>query len=380
MRRKKIAILRTLGVRLTQAELAASFQRLQPVLIGDLTPEIKAFAKKKRLNFVNLPLKPVYSIDPVRLFLGRTSHQSWLKFEPKKLKRALEEIDVLEIYETYFFYCQQVAEIAKKSQKPLVTEIWTSFPEHPARFVPPYCFNVKRTIEQTNLFILRSHRALNYLQPFKVPERKKVVIYHGVNLKRFHPKQRKQDDKVRILFVGALNSNKGLDDVLVIWPRLVKKSKKKIELWVCGKGEMKNEVLKLAKELPIKFWGWVSHEKMGKIYQQADIFCGPSKDLFFLGVKRNEEFVGYVFMEAMASGLPIVATVCGGIPEVVGKNNFLVRQGNQRRLLKALFELIHDKKARDEIGAKNRKRAEKLFDLKKQVELTEKIILKRFFK
>lgn len=377
--KKKIAVVRGLDVRSTHAEFACQFKRLSAVFVGNLDTELITYLKKRRLKYFDLSLKAPFLVDPVQIFLGKRTHQSWLHFDDNKLKKALSGIDVFEIYEPYFFYSGQVADIAKETGKFLITEIWTSFPEHPARLVPPYCFNVKRVVKQTDLFILRSQKALNYLEPFKIPDRKKVMVYHGVNLKRFYPKRIKTGDKVKILFVGALGKHKGLDDLLAVFSKLTAEYKNKLELLVCGRGSLKNKVVAMTKALPIKFFGQISHSNIPEIYRQADIFCGPSKEFSTLGIKRWEEFVGYTFMEALATGLPIIATKCGGIPEVVGKNNTLVPQGNRTALFSALKELILDSQKRKIIGKENRERAVKLFDLEKQVKLTEEIILGRLF-
>lgn len=371
--KNKIAIVRGLDVRLTQAEFAAQFKSFKPRFIGDLTEEIKRYLKKEKVDCVDLPVKKRYLIDPVKAFFGRRSHQSWLEFDPSALEKALEGIDIVEIYEPYFFYSAQTARFAKKKNIPLVTEIWTSFPAHPARFVPPYSFNVREVMDNTDLFILRSKKALSYLNPFNIPSDKQKVIYHGVNLKRFFPAAKQHGKKIKALFVGVLCESKGLGDLLGVFPQLLNEHQH-LELMICGSGPMEDEVKKLSRKLPIKYFGQVSHADIPGLYRQADLFVGPSKEYSTLGIKRWEEFVGYTFMEALASGLPIVATRCGGIPEIVGDDNFLTAQGNKQQLFQAIDRLVEDKPKRVALGIQNRKRAEKLFDLFRQVQLTEAVI------
>lgn len=377
--KKKIAVLRTLGVRISQAEYARSFKRFEPCLVGDLNKEVIDYSKKIGLKYKDVPLKPAYGFDPVKLVLGNTVHQSWAGPDPDILEQTLKDIDVYQIYGSWFFYSRYTAKIAKKYKKPLVTETWVCYVNHPSRYVPPYSFNVKEVMKSTDLFLQRSHSAGKYLRSFGIPSSKIAMIYHGLNLKTFYPRKRKKDRKVRILFVGALIEIKGIDDILDIFPRLLRESRNEVELLVCGTGNLEEKVVEMSKSLPIKYFGNVSYTKIPKIYRMADIFCGPSKALYTLGIKRIEEGFGLVFMEALGSGLPIVTNDCGGVPEVVGKDNILNKQGDKEGLLKSLLSLVDDEKERKKIGQKNRKRAEKIFDLEKQTRLTEKEIINRFF-
>ena len=71
-------------------------------------------------------------------------------------------------------------------------------------------------------------------------------------------------------------------------------------------------------------------------------------------------------IEAMACGLPIVASDCGSITEVVGPNNILVRQKSVDDLYQALCKLVEEDDYRNAISKANRVRAEELFDIVKQ--------------
>lgn len=378
-KRKSIAVIRALDVRLIQAEFAARFKKLKPSFIANYSKEILAYSKKVNLDYINLPLSPWLFIDPISLLLGKQLNKSWMWFEPSELKKTLEKIDIFQIQEPYFFYSAQIANMAKKMNKPLISAPWTCF-MHPSVFTFPYSLNAKRAIDQTDLFIIRTKKVNDYLSYYKIPERKKILIYHGVDLKRFYPSQRKKDNKVKILFVGKLVDHKGIGDLLDIFPKLVRETKMEVELIVVGKsGEFKEKVINMSKNNPITYKSYISNDQLPSLYQKADIFCGPSKDWYSFRVKRAQEGFGFVFAEAMASGLPIVTNRCGGIPELVGNDNVMNKQGDKKALYKALYELISDEKMRQEIGLKNRKRTERMFDLEKQVGKEEKEILKRFF-
>jgi glycosyltransferase involved in cell wall biosynthesis len=376
--KKTIAFIRALDVRITQAEHAAHFKELRPFYISNYNKEIKDYLKNKFAKYIPLDLKPEFLFDPVRLFSGRTAQQSWLIFKQKGLEKVLKEIDFYQIQEPFFLYSGQVADVAKKYDKPLIMALWMCF-NHPSTYIPPYSFSVKKSISQTDLFITRTERVENYLSRFKIPESKKVLIYHGVNLKRFFPRNERDSRTIRILFVGRLSTSKGFDDILEVFPELVKESPGKIELVVCGSGSLQSKVVKMSESLPIKYMGQISNLELPNIYRSSDIFCGPSKDVSFFGMKYIEEGFGFVFAESLASGLPIVTNDSGAIKEVVGENNFVNKQGDKEALKNSLLELINDDKMRYAIGVKNRIRAEKMFDLEKQVAKEEKEIKKRFY-
>jgi glycosyltransferase involved in cell wall biosynthesis len=375
--KKTIAFIRAIDVRISQAEHAAHSKELRPFYISNYDKEIKDYLENKSAKYIPIDLKPEFLFDPVKLFSGRVAQQSWLIFKQKELEKVLKEIDFYQIQEPFFLFSGQVAGIAKKFQKPLIMAPWMCF-NHPSTYIPPYSFSVKKSISQTDLFIVRTKRVENYLSRFKVPESKKVLIYHGVNLKRFFPGNERDSRTIRILFVGHLSINKGFDDILEVFPELVKESPGKIELVVCGSGSLQSKVVKMSESLPIKYMGQISNLELPNIYRSSDIFCGPSKDVSFFGMKYIEEGFGFVFAESLASGLPIVTNDSGAIKEVVGENNFVNKQGDKEALKNSLLELINDDKMRYAIGVKNRIRAEKMFDLEKQVAEEEKEIKKRF--
>lgn len=372
-----IGIFRAIDVRLAHAEFTASFNSLQSAFVANISQDIKKYLTREKVQYYDISLKPYFLNDPIYSLLRKTDFTPWLVFDRERLPTITAKIDIYEIYEPYFFYSSQIANLAKKNNKPLITEIWTSFPTHPSVYIPPYSRNVKNVIEKTDLFVFRSKKAQQYLESFHIPENKKVVLYHGVNLNRFYPGKDKNSETIKILFVGALAVHKGLDDLLAVFPELVAKYPNKLELIICGEGPLCNHVIQLAKTAPIKYLGKVSNVDLPEIYRKSHIYCQPSKDYYFLGIKGGEEFAGYTFMEALASGLPIVSTHCGGIPEIVGNENTLVGQGMRQELYAALDRYIANKTLRKEIGIKNRKRAEELFDLFKQTKILEKVITAR---
>ena len=201
-----------------------------------------------------------------------------------------------------------------------------------------------------------------------------LVAPHGVDTSLFYPATEKVGKNVKILYVGQLTSSKGVEDLLEVFSDLVE-GIGYMELIIAGSGPLSDKITKLAQKYPISYRGFVDYRALPKLYREADIFCSPSKYISFLGLKIWEEFFSYTLMEAMASGLPIIATYSGGIPEELGENNLLVDPGDKIQLSAALSKLVTDGKLRRKLGSLNRKRAEKFFDLAKQSRQTEEAIL-----
>lgn len=367
----KIGIIRGLMPRLTQAEFAGSFEKIIPLFItGEAGKEIIAYCRENNLLHRNLQLKSVYYFDPVTFLFRKPTHQSWV--ELASLENSCKDLAYLETYELYHFFSGQAADISKKLHIPLICEVWTSFSKHPAYFIPPYNLTVKKVINTASVFIARSKRAARALEELGIPAQKIKQIYHGVNIQRFKPLTNKRPDReIRIVYVGSMERFKGVDLLIDIWPVIVKKYPQS-QLWLAGDGSLLPSLSKLPQ---VKVFGAVAHQKLPEIYNNADIFISPSQDRHIGPFLWWEEFFSYTLMEAQASGLPIIATKSGGIPEEIRNENWLIPQNDRNALLSAIIDAVENTKKRVLIGQNNRKRAEKYFDLFKQTKILEEVIL-----
>ena len=359
---KKIGVIRGLMPRVTQAEFARSFTKFKPVFItGEASSEVKDFCNASKLKTYDLKLKEIYGIDPVKLVLGQTTHQSWVAPSKSDLLNACKDLDVIETYELYHFFSGVAASVSKSLNIPLITEVWTSF-LHPAYFLPPYSLTTRAVLKNTALFIARSKLARLSLLKLGVDKSKIRVIYHGVNLKRFYPNRQPQNDKKIFLFVGELERYKGIEVLLNAW-RIYRKNHSGGQLWMVGKGSIK------PKGPGIKNFGYIEHTHLPKLYRMANVFISPSINRYLGPIKWWEEFFSYTLMEAMASGLSIIGSDSGGIPEEIGSRNIIVERGSVYDLVSAM--------ERVEILNSNRKRAEIFFSLPKNTRLLENNILRR---
>jgi len=184
----------------------------------------------------------------------------------------------------------------------------------------------------------------------------KVVVSpdKGVDLELFRARNDKtifenRKNKLKILYVGRLSEIKGLDYLIESF-RSIHDNFPDSSLEMIGDGPVKKELKKKIKDLGINdcvdVRGYVEYEELPDHYRSADIFVLPSLS----------EGLSNVLLEAMACGLPIVATDVGGNGELIlnGKGGYLVPPKNPSRLYRSLKKLIENPELRDEMGQFNK--------------------------
>lgn len=153
-----------------------------------------------------------------------------------------------------------------------------------------------------------------------------------------------QGDKKAILFVGRLAEKKGVAYLI--------EAMKNIEdaiLYIVGKGDLEDELRERAKiiEDKVVFIGPKTHQELPTIYASADVFVAPS----ITARDGDKEGFGLVIIEAMASGVPVVASKSGGIVDIItdGENGLLCEEKNVRQLSDAIIRVLYDNELRERI-------------------------------
>ncbi|MFQ5710325.1 MAG: glycosyltransferase family 4 protein [Candidatus Geothermarchaeales archaeon] len=299
-------------------------------------------------------------------FLTRKPYSTASFIELVNLENHLGDADVIVCFELFSFISRQCSKLAKRKGKKLVVCCFGSFPAIPLYRLPPYSWNVDEVIRQADLFIAFTHRTANFLQSLKIAKEKIEVVYPGIDVRRFSPSTTKKSGEVlRVLFVGGYIREKGLSVLLPAFSRLCRDFGN-IELWICTsdeKGEEEPIARAYKNRYPVKILGNVKYSKIDEVYKQCDVFCHPSYDRRRWGMKIWEEEFGFSLVEAMACGLPVIATDCGAMYEIVGPRNLIVPQKSVGELYLALKRVLEDEDYRERIGKENRSRALQNFDL-----------------
>jgi len=198
----------------------------------------------------------------------------------------------------------------------------------------------------------RDHLTLKVLTADKIS-----IIHSGVELNRYHTTTRKRQKKKKEIgispdalvvgFVGWLIPIKGVIYLVKAMAEVVQRHPNSLLLLV-GQGDERGEeeikirekVESLGLEDRVRFLGWRSD--VDAIMGCFDIFILPSLN----------EGMGRVLVEAMAAGLPIVASRVGGIPDLVthGENGLLVPPADAGALERAISDLLSDKAKRKRMG------------------------------
>ncbi|TLS48310.1 glycosyltransferase family 4 protein [Paenibacillus antri] len=234
----------------------------------------------------------------------------------------------------------------------------------------------RKGIRKTDFFIANSHYTRrDAIRRFRRVKPSKIITVHlGIDPGKFimkwnHPervarlkrKWNTQGKKV-VLFVGKIDKKKGID-TLIEACRILKKKHKNLAVVVVGgsdhgrtrKDPYFKRIEKRAKRTlgkrGVRFTGFVRPGKVAEFYAIADVFVCPS---------RWKEPFGRVNLEAMASGVPVVATRRGGVPEVVKHRvtGYLVSQpGNAKRMARYIDKLLKNRKLARKMGTAGYRRA-----------------------
>jgi len=210
-----------------------------------------------------------------------------------------------------------------------------------------------------------------------------TVIYNGISIE---PSYRDRNSaKLRrelglslttplVGFAGRLDYDKGVDILLQASKEILKKNHQ-VNIIIIGDGVERRNLERLASNLGISsqvhFTGF--RDDIPHILSTINIFVAPARRAGF----------ELTLTEAMASGVPIVATKCGAIPEVVadGETGILVPPEDPQAIAEAVIYLLKNPRLRKKMGSAGRKRVKEMFTVERMVaqyeELYERLLAEK---
>jgi glycosyltransferase involved in cell wall biosynthesis len=246
-----------------------------------------------------------------------------------------------------------------------------SFTMHgPAEFFEPHRWRLDEKIKRARFVICISHFCQSQAMIFS-PEQswdRLRIVHCGVDPRMYTPRVHDGQGK-EILFVGRLARVKGLP-VLIDAMALLKEKHPEFQLTIAGDGPdrstIEQQIARLGLQQHVRILGYQSEGQVRDLLAQSDVFAMAS----------FAEGIPVVLMEAMASGVPVVAPSIAGIPELVedGRSGFIVPPADPGSLADGIDRLLRDPELRSRFATEGRAKVEREFTLDGECEGVARIL------
>ncbi len=233
----------------------------------------------------------------------------------------------------------------------------------------------ERVFERGSLFLPVSDDLRGRLLSAGAPAERTLVHRSGIDLGRFEfaPRGRADGEPTEVLFVGRFAEKKGIGDALRAFAGAVRRVEPGkagdpvARLTLVGSGPLERDMWALAAELGVeehvRFTGQLDSAGVAREMAAGHLLIAPS----VTAASGDAEGVPNVLKEAMATGMPVLGTLHGGIPELVedGVSGYLVAEHDVDGLTARLVQLIESPSAWAALGVAGRAKVEAEFDSEK---------------
>jgi colanic acid/amylovoran biosynthesis glycosyltransferase len=207
---------------------------------------------------------------------------------------------------------------------------------------PGYMDKLQEMVRGLPLVLARSHSLLERLEDLGCPKEKLRLNRTGIPLELYPltPREFPSDGKWRLVQACRLIAKKGIPTTFKAFAGFRQKYPQ-ATLTLAGEGPLLEELRTLAAQMglaeAVNFAGFLDQRQLYELYAASHIFLHPSE----ITPDSNQEGVPNSMLEAMATGLPVVATLHGGIPEAVehAKTGFLLPERDAEGIQAALEQL-----------------------------------------
>ena len=245
-----------------------------------------------------------------------------------------------------------------------------SFTAHANDIFAPRNFEIglDKLVDAARIIVTVTDYAARFLRE-RFPNRADRIyrVYNGLNLAEFGRTDFSSTPPL-IVAVGRLIAKKGFAD-LIRACGLLAEGGKALQCEIIGEGPLENELRAQIEQLDLQNRAALSGAKPQREVRQrfaaASVFVLPS----VVDPEGGIDNLPTVIMEAMATGLPVISTNIGGIPEMVVENEtgFLVQPGDAAALAGVIEKLINDRPLAQRLGQAGYSRAQRLFSIEKNV-------------
>ena len=215
----------------------------------------------------------------------------------------------------------------------------------------PLCLYWEKLIfeKSKKVLVLSQYTAERISERYKLDESKVEVVPYPIDTDLFCPAISQEASEQYLLLAGRINDPRKNLLMLLEAFSLVVRDFRGVKLRLVG-DKPDTKILRRISYLQIGdavlFYDAIPHHKMVPFYQQAALFVLPS----------FQEGLGIVTLEALACGIPVVSTRCGGPEDVIedGVNGLLVENNNASKFAEAILKLLRDEELRKRMGKKAR--------------------------
>jgi colanic acid/amylovoran biosynthesis glycosyltransferase len=337
--------------------------------LRNILKSIKVIIEDKKIDFAALLLalkyggqvkrgvKPKALIEKIKNSINIARHVYTIKAQHP------------EIIIIHFGYDNAVAGIIAATQLKIPAILWLHGSD---MYTVPHK-SLKWLTDKSSNVVTHSKFAVNLLRKLGVQKSIDISCL-GVDINKFKPAINKTKNKKLVLIcVARLGHNKNHKKLIQVF-RNVSKQMPNVALWLIGDGQYRTDLEKLVTDYQLGnviFWGALGQEKIVELLQQASIKV----------LLSEKEGFPVVLMESQAIGLPSIATLVGGVAEVVTHEEtgflFDLNVPNfDTQVTNSIVDLLKNDGLREQMGKASRLRAEKLFDENVHINFMHNLIAK----
>jgi len=335
-----------------------------------LTLDVQGYERQSQIEGINIYRLPAISIT--KLIGAQLTVSPFSLPGANRTIRAIHP-DIIHAHNLYFNLTAIAPVIKRLNRLPLVTTLHLPKMQYYKLWLDLLIQVYQKTIgrfvvESSDKLIAVSKSVLKHaIEDLKTPPLKIYHIPNGVDTNVYVPSDRKRKRTI-ITYIGRLIRNKGPQNLVEASADILK-AHPEARIYIVGEGSLKDKLMQQVASLRLKdriiFLGNVSDTL--PILQETTIFVRPSLT----------EGMSLAILEAMACGLPVVASNVEGTVEIIeeGKSGYLVPPADSKALAEAVIFLLDNNKIASQIGENARKKTEKFYNWEQIADQTLKVYL-----